>query len=161
VNFNSLATVDNGRCIFDPNETYELEYTNEELTTNASCTYFKSYLKKGDRGIEVAKVQNFLNKYMNTQLKVDGVFGSSTTIAVKQFQARHSAEIIDPWRPFLSKPSGWWYKTTAGTANIIVGCTQAPVFLESTQKEYLFENAVKNLFNKLFNIVKSDATIVQ
>lgn len=153
LNYNHLATVDNGRCVYDPTETYTLEYTDEVLT-NQSCSYFDTYLKKGARGIEVAKVQNFLNKYMNANVKVDGVFGETTVAAVKKFQALHATEIIDPWRPFLTKPSGWWYKTTAGTANIIVGCTQKPVFLETPKIEYSFETAAKNLFNKLFNLVK-------
>jgi peptidoglycan hydrolase-like protein with peptidoglycan-binding domain len=46
-----------------------------------------AYLKKGDSGTAIVELQNALNKArVKPKLKVDGVFGEDTLIAVKAFQ---------------------------------------------------------------------------
>ena len=47
-------------------------------------------IKRGDRGTEVTKLQNFLNWFGNYALKPDGDFGAQTELAVKDFQRKCS-----------------------------------------------------------------------
>lgn len=47
-------------------------------------------IKKGDKGIEVAMLQLFLNKYESNRLVVDGDFGIRSTEAIKTFQAKYN-----------------------------------------------------------------------
>ena len=46
----------------------------------------RGYLKKGDKGDQVKRLQNFLNWYGGYKLSVDGDFGAKTHSAVKKFQ---------------------------------------------------------------------------
>lgn len=46
----------------------------------------KGYLSKGDKGINVKRLQEFLNWCINAKLTVDGSFGEATLKAVKKFQ---------------------------------------------------------------------------
>lgn len=46
----------------------------------------KGYLKKGDKGTNVKRLQQFLNWCINAKLKVDGSFGNATLAAVKKYQ---------------------------------------------------------------------------
>lgn len=48
----------------------------------------REYIKKGDRGSEVTKLQNFLNWAGFSCGKVDGIFGDKTQKAVEAFQAK-------------------------------------------------------------------------
>ncbi|MCB9809080.1 peptidoglycan-binding protein [Candidatus Nomurabacteria bacterium] len=118
------------------------------------CDYFEGYWKKGDQGHEVAKIQDFLNRYMNAGLVVDGDYGRSTTLAVGQFQRKHSADILAPWNYHL--PTNRWYKSTRSTANGIIGCLEDTVYLEDVRKDYDFDNptlfgSFKNFITNLFN----------
>ena len=47
-------------------------------------------MRKGDRGTEVTRLQNFLNWYGNYALKPDGDFGAQTELAVKDFQSKNA-----------------------------------------------------------------------
>ncbi len=49
----------------------------------------KSYLKRGDTGPEVRKLQQQLNEVYLSSLTIDGVFGKNTFDAVKGFQRRN------------------------------------------------------------------------
>jgi len=49
----------------------------------------KSYLKRGDTGPEVRKLQQQLNEVYLSSLTIDGVFGKNTFDAVKGFQRRY------------------------------------------------------------------------
>lgn len=106
------------------------------------CPYFETYLDEGNQGYEVAKMQDFLNKYLELDLRVDGDFGPATKHAVGLFQQAHRAEILDPWG--LDESTGWFYKTSLGQANEIVGCEQASIFLERVNTTHTFDNT--NLF---------------
>lgn len=51
-------------------------------------TKYRNYMKKGDSGAEVKKLQSFLNWAMNSGLVVDGDFGDKTDTAVHAFQTK-------------------------------------------------------------------------
>jgi peptidoglycan hydrolase-like protein with peptidoglycan-binding domain len=78
-------------------------------------------LKKGLKGNDkeaVSKIQTFLNNYMGNKLKVDGIFGTQTDIALKAFQIKHKDKILDPWG--LKGPTGIFYLTTQTEVNNIM-----------------------------------------
>ena len=72
------------------------DFKNElfNTTTSTKKTYsgtlpslgVKGYLSKGDKGIQVERLQKFLNWCINAKLTVDGSFGPATVKAVKKFQ---------------------------------------------------------------------------
>jgi parallel beta-helix repeat protein len=129
-------------------DTTPLSSTSSSSTTtvfnpDTQCPYFTEYLKKGDTGAEVMKVQHFLNAYMDTNLTVDGTYGPATRNAVKDFQEQHRSDILDPWN--LVNPTGRWYKTTRGNANEIIGCEAPDVYLEDVNITNSFDNT--NIFN--------------
>ena len=49
---------------------------------------YRNYMKRGDSGAEVKKLQSFLNWAMNSGLVVDGSFGEKTDTAVRAFQTK-------------------------------------------------------------------------
>lgn len=51
------------------------------------------YLKKGDKGLQVRRLQMFLNWCINANLDVDGDFGNKTRLAVKQYQKKYKLDI--------------------------------------------------------------------
>ena len=53
----------------------------------------KGYLRKGDKGDNVKKLQAFLNWAINAKLSVDGSFGDLTLKAVKKFQSTYGLEV--------------------------------------------------------------------
>ena len=98
------------------------EQTQSSNKLNAKiCPVFSKYLKRGDRGEEVKKVQKFLKErgYFSYP-QITGYFGSITEEAVKAFQEAYADEILRPWN--LKQPTGWWYKTTIKKANELAGC---------------------------------------
>jgi len=110
-----------------------------------ACASFEKYHKKGDRGGEVAKIQEFLNEHMNAGLTVDGVYGNATTKAVHAFQQKYFKEIISPWvPPFMPKTTGRWYKTTRMMANEIITCSEEVVFLEDPKITYKVQWSASN-----------------
>lgn len=50
----------------------------------------RGYFKKGDKGTQVKNLQKFLNWYGDNKLTVDGVFGSNTYVAVRNFQSKEN-----------------------------------------------------------------------
>lgn len=104
------------------------------------CVAFEKYHRKGDKNGEVARIQEFLNEYMNAGLKVDGVYGNATVKAVHVFQDKYFDHVIKPWTPPLSpKTTGRWYKTTRMMANELINCPESKVFLEDPKIEYKIE----------------------
>ncbi len=93
----------------------------QETQSGKSCEIFRKKLKRGDRGGEVKKVQNFLRKkgYFKYQ-KDTGYFGSITEQAVKDFQSKYSDKILKPLG--LVSPTGNWFKYTKKQANSMLGC---------------------------------------
>lgn len=49
---------------------------------------YRNYIKMGDKGDEVKKLQSFLNWAINSGLVVDGSFGEKTDTAVRAFQTK-------------------------------------------------------------------------
>jgi peptidoglycan hydrolase-like protein with peptidoglycan-binding domain len=87
------------------------------------CPYFTQYHSLGDTGGDVVKIQKFLNTIFEKEVvTVTGTFDDTTLTAVKDFQKKYSGSILVQWG--LSKPTGWWYKTTRKTANKFMGCIE-------------------------------------
>ena len=55
---------------------------------NGNGKSYRNYMKMGDKGEEVKKLQQFLNWAMNSKLVVDGDFGAKTDTAVRAFQTK-------------------------------------------------------------------------
>ena len=55
---------------------------------NGNGTKYRNYIKMGDSGSEVKKLQSFLNWAINSGLVVDGIFGEHTDTAVRAFQTK-------------------------------------------------------------------------
>jgi len=107
--------------------------------SSSDCPFF-GYSRLGSIGKNVAKIQTFLNQYMNTHLVVDSKYGNSTAQAVSNFQLLYQNTVLKPW--YLNGPTGYFYKTTAGVANIIVGCQVPPAWLEGPNVVYSFNSFV-------------------
>lgn len=61
----------------------------ETLTVNAKNWHNKRYTKD-----EIKKIQSALNKQaLGKQIAVDGIFGSETLNAIKEFQKQHKEEL--------------------------------------------------------------------
>lgn len=86
-----------GKCPF-------IEYqvsTNTPKSESKKKTYSGAFpyvtnsrvLKYGSKGENVKKLQNFLNWYCNDNLKIDGIFGRKTQLAVIHFQKKEGLTI--------------------------------------------------------------------
>lgn len=77
-----------------------------------------SYLRRGyDNDVTQVKIlQSFLNDNLGTSLKVDGIFGEQTELAVKQFQAKYANDTLTPWGGDTT-PTGIVYITTLHKIN--------------------------------------------
>lgn len=128
-----------------------IQQNTEIFDPATQCVYFQGYWKKGSEGHEVAKIQDFLNRYMNMNLVVDGEYGKTTAQAVGKFQKQHREDILDPWNYVL--PTNRWYKSTRATANGILGCEEEMVYLEDVAKDYTFDN--QTLFGSFKSFVTS------
>lgn len=53
----------------------------------------KGYLKKGDKGKQVKRLQQFLNWCIGAKLNVDGDFGNKTLAAVKNYQLKYGLKV--------------------------------------------------------------------
>lgn len=89
---------------------------NTVLTTNGStCTTRVALTSAIDLGlkndpIDVKKLQLFLNTYEGANLKVDGFYGKDDYAAVKKWQEKYRANILDPMR--LKNPTGTVYTSS-------------------------------------------------
>ncbi len=66
---------------------------------------------------EVRRLETFLNESEWESLDVDGRYGQDDFDAVKRFQVKHRAEILDPWD--ISNPTGYVFTTTIKKINEI------------------------------------------
>ena len=93
--------------------------------SSTTCDLFiGSYMGWGGKNDkeDVKKLQRFLNKYLVKNIPVTGVFGPLTDKAVKEFQLRHSEEVLMPWVKIGKLPNdktatGYVYKTTLNLIN--------------------------------------------
>lgn len=126
---NNLKTCELGQKkiyarFYNPERMISEQVLEIDYLVTKECPYFKQYLRMGSKKNnpeEVIKMQAFLNTHMGENLSVDGYFGKSTYESVKRFQERYPDQIIKPW-PTLDHSTGWWYITTSGYANVLVGC---------------------------------------
>lgn len=64
------------------------------VTSNNVCVPFlTSFHKLGDKGVEVAKLQAFLNEYNGAQLNTKGVYGPVTAREVKNLQFAYGIKV--------------------------------------------------------------------
>jgi hypothetical protein len=102
-------------------------------TNPTICPHFTQYLKlnsKVNDTNEAMRWQEFLNQEVNAELVVDGKFGPLSFQAVKNFQAKYAADILEPWGIF--QPTGFIYKTTRAKANNLFGCSEGVIVLDDT-----------------------------
>ena len=102
---------------------------------------FNQWLKMGDRGEEVSKMQAWLNEKYNLNIKVDGIYGPETAAAVGYFQSRpeHIDIVLKPWN--YNKPTFRWYKTTRMLANHLSGCDEGPQLIDDVNREWVTSTA--------------------
>ncbi len=93
---------------------------------------FTQYVRKGAFGGDVKKIQEFLNERGYLKVTPTGYFGVLTEQAVKAFQLDNRQVTLDPWG--FKSPTGWWYHTTRGLANKIIGCPEENVTLPNGTK---------------------------
>jgi peptidoglycan hydrolase-like protein with peptidoglycan-binding domain len=86
----------------------------------SSCPFFKTYVKYGDSGPEVKKVQQFLNIVQGEKLSVNGKYGVSTRNAALRFQRASKKNIVS--FVLSSFMSGNWNVSTRTKANEVIGC---------------------------------------
>ena len=67
------------------------EYNN--LVNKSTTTNSRPTLKNGSRGNSVKELQNMLNKANSSGLTVDGIFGSGTERAVRDFQSKNGLTV--------------------------------------------------------------------
>jgi hypothetical protein len=79
-------------------------------TTPNVCPYFTTPQTIRSSGVEVKKIQDFLNKEVNARLVVDGNYDFVTQNAVRAFQLKYKKEILSVWN--LRYATGWWYIST-------------------------------------------------
>lgn len=95
------------------------------VSTGVCEMYLTDYMKEGDANnpAQVTKLQTFLTAQGFT-VPATGFFGPLTTEAVKQFQAAHAADILQPWitagLATSIEPTGNVYKTTRYKINNIM-----------------------------------------
>lgn len=117
---------------------------NPEIPAATVCPAFTKYYRLGDKGGEISRVQKFLNDELGLHLSTDGSYGHQTADAVGKFQQKYFSYIIVPWNPpHPLKVTKRWYKTTAGTANVLMGCVSSPVILEDNGLHWKFDGIKK------------------
>ena len=105
--------------------------TGIELTRGAvlgECTYLKEYMRLGmnNNPVEVTKLQSFLRSYEgHTSLEVTGFFDITTDRAVRAFQDKYKADVLDVWN--LPANTGYVYYTTQKKVNEIYCQTLFPL----------------------------------
>lgn len=128
----------------DPPTNPSNDYILEALSNSGECPYFSGFYKLGSEGSMVARWQAFLNVLLGTNLTVDGKFGTSTDIAVKEYHDQWKDIILRPWGH--TTPTGYIYKTTNATGNSMIGCPLGTVFISETG-EYFNADTYNSAYN--------------
>lgn len=91
-----------GFFLFIPN-TFAADVASD---SHKECNYLESYLSvyRNNDIDQMLKLQTFLKEQEGFDVKLSGVFDSSTIIAVREFQIRYSEDILVPWG--LKSPTG-------------------------------------------------------
>ncbi len=91
---------------------------NSSSTVLRTCTpYLTAYIRYGSTNdpVEVKKLQDFLREKEGESLKESGTYDQATFDAVKRFQKKEHASILDPWHE--TQPTGHVGKTTVQRIN--------------------------------------------
>lgn len=92
------------------------------LGESTTCgIYVDKFVKMGLKGNDTAavkKIQIFLNDYMSSGLKVDGIVGVKTDAAIRAFQVKRFEKVLAPWG--LGASTGIFYLTTQTEVNNIM-----------------------------------------
>ncbi len=103
---------------------------------------FTSNLSMGATGMEVMRLQQFLNADAQTRVAATGAgspgnetqnFGSLTRGAVMNFQAKYAAEVLAPLN--LVSPTGFWGASSRAKANALIAVTPPPANDEPANDE--------------------------
>ena len=118
------------------------EATSTEATSTPSCSpLLRDYLKIGlkNDADQVKKLQTFLNQALHLNLPVNGIFGTATFNAVKQFQKKYWQDVLQPWFGHKDSgitgqntPTGYVYQTTRWQINNLF-CPGSESFPETLQ----------------------------
>lgn len=97
----------------------------EDVCNFAIDTYMRRGYKNNPDEVKILQ-QDILNGLMSSGLVVDGIYGPKTEAAVKAFQLKYRADILDPWH--IANPTGIFYKTTLAKAkNLICPAALTPI----------------------------------
>ena len=84
-----------------------IDYSELNIKNNYTGTFpslgLKGYLKQGDKGTQVKRLQEFLNWCIDADLDVDGDFGTKTLAAVKKYQETYGLEVDGYFGPACLK----------------------------------------------------------
>ena len=107
----------------------------EASISSTECNYLESYLSvyRNNDVDQMLKLQTFLKEQEGFDVKLSGVFDSSTIIAVREFQIRYSEDILEPWG--LTRPTGNVSITTRHKINDLSRGIVTP--LSDTEKEII------------------------
>jgi|GEM_PF-7038055 len=120
------------------------DYVEDALSGTGECPYFSGFYRLGSEGSMVARWQAFLNVLLGTNLTIDGKFGHSTDIAVKEYHEQWADVILRPWGH--TTPTGYIYKTTNATGNSMIGCPLGTLFISETG-EYFNADTYNSNYN--------------
>ena len=109
--------------------------TSEVSISSTGCNYLESYLSvyRNNDVDQMLRLQTFLKEQEGFDVKLSGIFDSSTMIAVRKFQIRYSEDILKPWE--LARPTGNVSITTRHKINDLSCGITTP--LSDTEKEII------------------------
>lgn len=124
------------------------------LIATTSCNFITDNIKAGINNSvdQVTNLQTFLKNTEMLDVNVTGFFDKKTFQAVKIFQAKYTADILDPWN--VKVPTGNVYHTTRKKINEI-HC-KSPVSLTAAQITEI--SSYKNSAKKAVQIAQAPAT---
>ena len=116
---------------------------NEVDNSNVECDYLESYISiyRDNDTNQVLKLQTFLKDQEGFDIKLSGVFDSSTIVAVNEFQVRYKDDILKPWG--ISVPTGNVSITTRHKINDLSCGVATP--LSNIEKEIIQSYGVLNI----------------
>jgi len=105
-------------------------------STQKGCPYFSAYLRKGNEGLDVVKVQDFVNiifaptsGYPTAGIPLGKTYEDKTEAGIRDFQNTYREVVLKPWG--LTSSTGWWYQTTRHTANKLMNCSEGPLLIDN------------------------------
>jgi uncharacterized protein YqgV (UPF0045/DUF77 family) len=103
---------------------YEIDV---EPVTIGRCSYISDYVGPGRENdpYEVRKLQAYLTVYEGAALDINGSYDADTEAAVRNFQTRYAALILEPWG--ITRPTGHAYITTKRAINEIYCGSPVPL----------------------------------